>query len=63
MYLQNKLENKISLFNKIKKLDGILLVCIVLIGVISLATMHSTDGGRILFHTKSHFFKFVIFFV
>ena len=61
MYLQNKLENKISFFNKIKKLDGILLVCIVLIGVISLATMYSTDGGRILFHTKSHFLKFVIF--
>ena len=41
--------------------DFILLVCILLLGCISFATMYSTDGGEILFHTKSHFLKFVIF--
>ena len=61
MYLHNKLENKGSFFRKIRNLDLILLVCILLLGLISLATMYSTDGGEILFHTQSHFFKFLIF--
>tara|TARA_Y100000992_G_C21272259_1_gene497630 strand:- start:93 stop:1217 length:1125 start_codon:yes stop_codon:yes gene_type:complete len=61
MYLHSKLENKGSFFRKIKNLDFVLLICILLLGIISLATMYSTDGGEILFHTKSHFFKFIIF--
>ena len=61
MYLHSKIENKSNLFGKIKRLDIVLLVCIFLIGVISFATMYSTDGGKILFHTKSHFIKFVLF--
>ena len=35
--------------------------CILLLGSISLITMYSTDGGEILFHTKSHFIKLVVF--
>ena len=61
MYLHNRLENKSSFLKKIKDLDFILLISIILLGFISLATMYSTDGGEILFHTKSHFYKFVIF--
>ncbi len=61
MYLHRKLENKGNFFRRIRGLDFILLFCILLLGVISLATMYSTDGGQVLFHTKSHFFKFVIF--
>ena len=61
MYLHSKLENKNNFFRKIKNLDVILLCCIFLLGIISLATMYSTDGGQILFHTKSHFYKFIIF--
>ncbi len=63
MYLYNRLDNKKnnSFFQKIKELDFILLMSILLLGFISLATMYSTDGGQILFHTKSHFSKFIIF--
>ena len=61
MYLQRKLKNNDSFFQKIKSFDFILLICILLLGFISFATMYSTDGGEILFHTKSHFLKFVIF--
>ncbi len=61
MYLHSRLNNKNTLFQKIKELDFILLGSILLLGFISLATMYSTDGGQILFHTKSHFFKFSIF--
>ena len=53
--------NRFSFFQKFKNFDYILLVCILLLGSISLVTMYSTDGGKILFHTKSHFTKLVIF--
>ncbi len=61
MYIHNRLNNKNNSFQKIRELDFILLFSILLLGFISLATMYSTDGGQILFHTKSHFFKFLIF--
>ena len=62
MYQHSRLiTNRFSLFQKFKNLDYILLFCILLLGSISLATMYSTDGGEVLFHTKSHFIKFTIF--
>ena len=61
MYIHNRFNNKNNSFQKIRELDFILLFSILLLGFISLATMYSTDGGQILFHTKSHFTKFLIF--
>ena len=61
MYQHNRLKTEINFFQKFKDLDFILLFCIFLLGFISLGTMYSTDSGEILFHTRSHFFKFVIF--
>ena len=62
MFQHTKLDNELTLFQKIKNLDYILLFLITLLGVLSIFTMYSTDGGQILFHTKSHFIKFVVFF-
>ncbi len=53
--------NQFNFFQKFKNFDYILFVCILLLGFISLATMYSTDGGKILFHTKSHFVKLITF--
>ncbi len=62
MYQHTRLNNnKFNFFQKFKNFDYILLTCILLLGFISLATMYSTDGGKILFHTKSHFTKLIIF--
>ena len=61
MYIHNRFNNKNNSFQKIREFDFILLFSILLLGFISLATMYSTDGGQILFHTKSHFSKFLIF--
>ena len=62
MYQHTRLNNGgFNLFQKFKNFDYILLACILLLGFISLATMYSTDGGKILFHTKSHFTKLIIF--
>ena len=62
MYQYTKLSNNNSNFiQKFKDFDYILLFCLLLLGAISLATMYSTDGGEVLFHTKSHFVKLVVF--
>ena len=62
MYQHTRLtNNNFSFFQKFKNFDYILLICILLLGFISLATMYSTDGGKILFHTKSHFTKLIVF--
>ncbi len=64
MYQHTRLtNNNFNYFQKFKNFDYILLVCILLLGFISLVTMYSTDGGKILFHTKSHFVKLVTFTV
>ncbi|MBD1153146.1 FtsW/RodA/SpoVE family cell cycle protein, partial [Pelagibacterales bacterium SAG-MED24] len=55
------INNRFSFFQKFKNLDYILLICILILGFISLTTMYSTDGGKVLFHTKSHFIKLIIF--
>ena len=63
MYLYNRINKENNFFRKFRNLDYILLVCLLLLGFISLATMDSTDGGEILFHTRSHFIKFIFFFL
>ena len=62
MYQHTRLSrNNENFFQKFKNFDYVLMFCILLLGFISLITMYSTDGGKILFHTKSHFIKLVVF--
>ena len=64
MYQHTRLTtNQFNFFQKFKNFDYILLVCILLLGFISLVNMYSTEGGKILFHTKSHFTKLIVFTV
>ena len=62
MYQKDKLNNELTIFQKIKNLDYILILSVVLLSILSLFIMYSTDGGEILFHTKNHFIKLVVFF-
>ncbi len=62
MYQKDRLNNEITIFQKIKNLDYILITSVVLLSIISLFVMYSTDGGEILFHTKNHFIKLAVFF-
>tara|TARA_A100000164_G_scaffold359620_1_gene372458 strand:+ start:1132 stop:2256 length:1125 start_codon:yes stop_codon:yes gene_type:complete len=63
MFQHRRLNSEITFFQKIKHLDYVLLICIILLSSISLFVMYSTDGGEILYHTKSHFIKLIIFFI
>ena len=62
MYQHSRLKtNRLGFFQKFRNFDYILLFCIIILGFISLITMYSTDGGQVLFHTKSHFTKLIVF--
>ena len=62
MFQHNRLNNELTFFQKVKNLDFILLFCLILLSIISVLVMYSTDGGEILYHTKSHFIKLATFF-
>ena len=62
MFQHNRLDSDLTFIQKVKNLDYILLLCIILLSIISVFVMYSTDGGQILYHTKSHFIKLLIFF-
>ena len=62
MYQQSRLNSDLNFFQKIKNLDFVLLLCIVILSVLSFFIMYSTDGGEFLYHTKSHLTKLIAFF-
>jgi len=62
MFQHKRFNSELTFFQKVKNLDYILILCIVLLSIISVFVMYSTDGGEILYHTKSHFIKILVFF-
>jgi len=62
MIQSSKFGNKKTIIQKLKELDYVLLTSLILLGFVSLISMYATDGGEILFHTRSHFFKLMVFF-
>ncbi len=62
MFQHDRLNNELTFWQKVKELDYILLISVFLLSILSLFVMYSTDGGEILFHTKSHFSKIIVFF-
>ena len=63
MYQYNRLNSELNFFQKLKNLDYILIFCILILSILSLFVMYSTDSGEILYHTKSHFIKLSVFFI
>tara|TARA_B100001094_G_C18162309_1_gene790040 strand:+ start:928 stop:2052 length:1125 start_codon:yes stop_codon:yes gene_type:complete len=62
MFAQSSFSDQKTFFQKVRSLDYLLLICILLIGIISGFSMYSTDGGELLYHSKSHIIRFGIFF-
>jgi len=63
MFQHTRLNSDQSFFQKVKNLDYILIFCILILSIVSLFVMYSTDGGEFLFHTKSHLIKLSVFFI
>ena len=63
MFIHSSLSNQSTFFQKLRSLDYILLLCILVLGIISSFAMYSTDGGELLYHSESHIIRFVVFFI
>ena len=54
MFKARSIQSSLSIKDKIFSLDYILIFSIFILGLVSILAMYSTDGGQILFYTKSH---------
>ena len=52
-----------TFLQKARSFDFTLIICILSLGIISSFSMYSTDGGELLYHSKSHILRFGVFFV
>ena len=62
MLRQISYSDQLTFFQKLRSIDLVLILCIIVIGIISIFAMYSTDGGEVLYHTKNHVLRFFVFF-
>ena len=62
MYQPRSIQSSMGLRDRILSIDYILVVSILVLGIISMFAMYSTDGGEFKYHTNSHILRFCIFF-
>ena len=62
MFQQTSLTNQLTFFQKIKALDFILILCVLVLGAVGTFSMYSSEGGQFLYYTKNHIIRFTIFF-
>jgi rod shape determining protein RodA len=62
MYQTRSIQSSFGIRDKFLSFDYILVFSILILGVISMFAMYSTDGGEFKYHTNSHILRFTIFF-
>ena len=62
MFQPRSIQSSMSFREKVYSLDYILVFSILILGLISMFAMYSTDGGEFEYHTKSHILRFGVFF-
>ena len=63
MFQPRSIQSSLSFRDKLLSIDYVLVVTILILGIISMFAMYSTDGGEFKYHTKSHILRFSIFFL
>ena len=62
MFQPRSIQSSLSFSDKIKSIDYILLLSVLIVGIISMFAMYSTAGGSFDYHTQSHIVRFFLFF-
>jgi len=62
MFQPRSIQSSLSFRDKLFSIDYILVVSILILGIVSMFAMYSTDGGEFKYHTESHILRFFIFF-
>ncbi len=62
MFTSRSIQSSLSIRDKIYSIDYVLVISILVLGIVSMFAMYSTDGGVYDYHTKSHIIRFIVFF-
>ena len=63
MFRRTSIQSTLNFREKIMSIDYILVLSVLTLGIISMFTMYSTDGGVFDYHTKNHIIRFFLFFL
>jgi rod shape determining protein RodA len=62
MLQTRSIQSTLGIRDKIYAFDYILVISILILGIVSMFAMYSTDGGEFKYHTNSHILRFFVFF-
>jgi|TARA_B100001063_G_C16701818_1_gene522982 rod shape determining protein RodA len=62
MLQPRSIQSSLGMRDKILSLDYVLIISILVLGIVSMFAMYSTDGGEFKYHTNSHILRFFVFF-
>lgn len=62
MFQSRSIQSSLSFKDKLLSVDYVLVLSILILGIVSMFVMYSTDGGEFKYHTESHIVRFSIFF-
>ena len=63
MFQPRSIQSSLSFRDKLLSIDYVLVISILILGIVSMFAMYSTDGGEFKYHTESHILRFFVFFV
>ncbi len=63
MFRPRSIQSSLTFRDKLLSLDFILVISVLVLGLVSILAMFSTDGGEFKYHTNSHILRFFVFFV
>ena len=62
MLQPRSIQSSLGMRDKILSLDYVLVISILVLGIVSMFAMYSTDGGELNYHTKNHAIRLCLFF-
>ena len=63
MFQPRSIQSSLSFRDKLFSIDYVLVFSVLVLGIVSMFAMYSTDGGEFKYHTNSHILRFCVFFV
>ena len=62
MFRQSSYTDRLTFFQKLRSFDYWLIFCILALGIISVLSMYSSEGGEFSYYTQGHMIRFIAFF-
>ena len=63
MFQPRSIQSSLNFKDKLLSIDYVLVLSILVLGIVSMFAMYSTDGGEFKYHTESHIIRFFVFFL